>query len=178
MRSSQWILLAASVAIGVVWTFIVQRWLLLVVFPTLILGQGMRLENFIDKSNTPAFTVLWAGCLTALFIWIGVTMVVRPRSSAQVRWQQPQWWLAASGLVIFGCLCMTWFVVLYWQITRISPTSMSGMHYYPVPAQGWILLLSLVVFDVMLLFWLPTLLASPRTYRLVVPGAVTLLGSR
>ena len=31
---------------------------------------------------------------------------------------------------------------------------------------------------VILLFWLPTLLASPRTYRLVVPGAVTLLGSR
>ena len=26
--------------------------------------------------------------------------------------------------------------------------------------------------------WLPTLLASPRSHRLVVPGAVTLLGGR
>jgi hypothetical protein len=41
-----------------------------------------------------------------------------------------------------------------------------------------VVLLGFVLLDVILLFWLPTLLASPRTYRLVVPGAVTLLGSR
>ena len=35
-----------------------------------------------------------------------------------------------------------------------------------------------VVLDVALLFWLPTLLASPRSYRFVVPGAVTLFGGR
>jgi hypothetical protein len=40
------------------------------------------------------------------------------------------------------------------------------------------LLLVFVVFDVLLLFWLPTLLASPRSYRFVVPGAVKLLGGR
>jgi hypothetical protein len=35
-----------------------------------------------------------------------------------------------------------------------------------------------VIFDVILLFWLPTLLASPKTFRLVVPGAVRLMGGR
>lgn len=48
----------------------------------------------------------------------------------------------------------------------------------PRTSRGWLLLMGFVMLDVILLFWLPTLLASPRTYRLVVPGAVTLLGSR
>jgi hypothetical protein len=52
------------------------------------------------------------------------------------------------------------------------------MNYYPIPPEGWLLLMVFVIIDVVLLFWLPTLLASPRTYRLVVPGAVRLLGGR
>jgi hypothetical protein len=39
-------------------------------------------------------------------------------------------------------------------------------------------LLVLVILDVALLFWLPTMLASPKSYRLVVPGALKFLGGR
>ena len=178
MHRSQWIALAASVAVGVIWTFNIQKWLLLAIFPGLLLGQGMQLQTFINGSSTPAFAVLWAGCLSALLIWIVTTLTARPKSSSQVREKQPQWWLAAISLVVFGWLCMTWYTVLYWTFTSTSPTQIPGMHYYPVPPQGWAVLLLLVIVDVTLLFWLPTLLASPRTYRFVVPGAVTLLGSR
>lgn len=48
----------------------------------------------------------------------------------------------------------------------------------PYPPAGWLLLMVFVIFDVILLFWLPTLLASPKTFRLVVPGAVRLMGGR
>jgi hypothetical protein len=60
----------------------------------------------------------------------------------------------------------------------VSPIPGSAYTNYPVPPGGWLLLMGFVMLDVILLFWLPTLLASPRTYRFVVPGAVTLLGSR
>ena len=89
---------------------------------------------------------------------------------------QPMWWIAAVVLTLFGWLCLAWFTVFVWSVTGTSPSA--GMNAYPVPAGGWIVLMGFVVFDVMLLFWVPTLLASPRTYRFVVPGAVTLLGSR
>lgn len=178
MRNLQWALLAGSVAIGIIWTFLFQNWLLLVIFPGLLLGKGMNLQSFLGGASSPAFAVLWGGCLTALIIWIITTMATHPKSSSQVRAKQPQWWLAVAGLVVFGWMCITWYTVLFWQVTRTSPTQVTGMYYYPVPPQGWILLMLLVVLDVILLFWLPTLLASPRTYRFVVPGAVTLLGSR
>jgi len=47
-----------------------------------------------------------------------------------------------------------------------------------VPPGGWITLLVLVILDVALLFWLPTMLASPKSYRFVVPGALKYLGGR
>jgi hypothetical protein len=91
---------------------------------------------------------------------------------------QPMWWVAAIVLSVFGWLCLGWFTIFTWQVRGLSPIDGSGMNFYPVPAGGWILLMGFVLLDVVILFWLPTLLASPRTYRLVVPGAVTLLGSR
>ena len=86
------------------------------------------------------------------------------------------WWIAAVVLTIFGWLCLAWFTVFVWSATGTSPSA--GIDSFPVPAGGWIVLMGFVVLDVMLLFWVPTLLASPRTYRFVVPGAVTFLGSR
>jgi hypothetical protein len=87
------------------------------------------------------------------------------------------WWLAAILLTIYGWLCMGWYNIFQWKLSGTSPVP-GGMNYYPLPTGGWVVLLGFVLLDVVLLFWLPTLLASPRTYRLVVPGAVTVLGSR
>lgn len=178
MRILQWILLGTSVAVGVVWVFLFQNWLFLVIFPGLLVGPGLNLQNFLQFGSSPAFTVLWAGCMTALLIWLARTMTSRPRSSAQVRSMQPQWWLAVVLLTGFGWLCLGWFTIFRWQVTGTSPIEGAGVNFYPVPPGGWILLIGFVLFDVILLFWLPTMLASPRTYRFVVPGAVSILGSR
>jgi hypothetical protein len=35
-----------------------------------------------------------------------------------------------------------------------------------------------VILDVAILFWIPSLISSPRNYRLVVPGATKFLGGR
>ena len=180
MKTTQWILLLTTVALGVVWIFIAQNWIFLNLFSGLLVGPGlgMDLNNYLQLGSSPAFTVLWAGCMSALLIWIGVTWSATPRSSGQTRMMQPMWWIAAVLLSVFGWICLGWFTIFTWQVSGLSPIDGSGMNFYPVPAGGWILLMGFVLLDVVILFWLPTLLASPRTYRLVVPGAVTLLGSR
>jgi hypothetical protein len=178
MRILQWALLGASVAVGLIWVFLFQNWLFLVIFSGLLVGPGLDLQGFLQSGSSPAFSVLWVGCISALLIWLARTMASRPKSSAEVRSMQPQWWLAAALLTGFGWASLGWFTVFQWQVTGRSPIEGAPFNSYPVPPGGWILLFGFVVLDVILLFWLPTMLASPRTYRFVVPGAVSILGSR
>ena len=178
MKTQQWLLLMASVALGIIWIFLCQNWIFLNLFPGILVGGGIpNLFVFLQTASSPAFTVCWAGCITALMIWIGITWSSQPRSSKQTRRMQPMWWVAAAVLTVFGFLCLGWFTIFQWQVTGTSPVQ-GGPNFYQVPAGGWVVLLGFVLLDVALLFWLPTLLASPRTYRLVVPGAVNLIGSR
>ena len=111
MRNLQWILLAACVALGVLWIFLGQNWIFLNLFPGLLVGPGLRLDDYLQTGSSPAFVVFWAGCITDLMIWIGVTWSSRPRSSAQTRQMQPMWWVAAILLAVFGWLCLGWFTV-------------------------------------------------------------------
>jgi hypothetical protein len=157
---------------------LLQNWLFLNIFPGLLVGPGLNLNDYLQTGSSPAFTVLWFSCMTALLIWISTTLTTRPGSSRQVRQIQPLWWLAAVVLVVFGLLCLSWFTIFQWQVTGTSPIEGANVNFYPVPAGGWFLLIGFVLIDVIVLFWLPTVLATPRTYRFVVPGAVTLLGSR
>jgi hypothetical protein len=152
--------------------------LFLNLFPGLLIGPGLNLEEYLQTGSSPSFTILWFSCLVALLLWFYTTITSRPRNSDEVRRMKPRWWLAACLLVILGWLYQLLFTVFIWQVRAVSPTNISGMNYYPIPPGGWLLLIFFVILDVILLFWLPTLLASPRTYRLVVPGAVRLLGGR
>ena len=177
MRKNQWLYLAGSVAAGLIWIFLIQSNIFLNLFSGVLQIPGGNLANFLQIGSSPAFQVFWFGCITALMIWIGVTWKSRPRSSSQTRQMQPMWWLAAVILIVYGWLCLGWFTVLQWQVTGTSPVQ-GGTRYFPLTTSGWLLLMVFVVIDVVLLFWLPTLLASPKNYRLVVPGAVKLIGSR
>jgi hypothetical protein len=99
-------------------------------------------------------------------------------NSAEVREMQPTWWLCAFFLVILGWVYQLFFTILKWQISGTAPVEGIDTNYFQVPPGGWITLLVLVILDVGLLFWLPTMLASPKSYRLVVPGAMRFLGGR
>ncbi|MCP9771346.1 hypothetical protein KBY66_01675 [Synechococcus sp. Tobar12-5m-g] len=178
MRPSEWISLLACVIVGTLWVFLGQNALFLNVFAGWLVGPGLNLQDFLQTGSSPSFTVLWIGCLTALLIWYWHTFSRSTRSSAEVRRMRGRWWLAALLLVLFGWFSQLTFTVFRWQVTGTSPLEGGGVNYYPVPPMGWILLLVVVVLDVILLFWLPTVLASPRSHRFVVPGAVTLRGGR
>jgi len=178
MRNSDLISLLLAVTAGVLWIFLGQNYLFLNLFAGILVGPGLNLQDYLQAGSSPSFTVLWAGCISALLIWYAVTFGSRTNSSSQVRAMQGMWWIAAIILVIFGWLCQYIFTVFRWQVTSTSPLQGGGMNYYPIPLGGWILLLGFVILDVILLFWLPTFLASPGSFRLVVPGAVTLKGGR
>ena len=178
MKNTQWILLAASVALGIMWIFIIQNWIFLNGVYAVITPRGADIRNFIQVGSSPAFTVLWAACISALMIWIAQTLTGRPKSSQETRRLRPMWWIAFLLLVVFGWLCLSWFMIFTWTITSTAPYEGAGVNYFPMPAGGWLVMAAFVFVDVILLFWVPTLLASPRTYRFVVPFAVKLLGSR
>jgi hypothetical protein len=178
MRTTQTIWLGFSVMGGILWVFLVQNWLFLNIFPGLLVGPGLDLEGYLQTGSSPSFTILWISCLVALLIWLFTTSNARPRNGEEVRRKQPLWWLAASILLLLGWLSQLLFTVFIWQVRGESPTGVSGMNYYPIPPGGWLILMLFVLLDVILLFWLPTLLASPKSYRFVVPGAVRLLGGR
>ncbi|MCF8140497.1 MAG: hypothetical protein K9J75_05260 [Cyanobium usitatum Tobar12.5m-G36] len=173
MHSKQYILLGISFLIGILWVFIAQNWILLNIFSGLL---GQSISVYLTQISSPSFTVLWFSCITALGIWIVTTLNGKPRNAAEVRVMQPLWWLAASVLVLLGWLYQLIFTVFIWQVQGASPVEGSGVNYYALPFAGWLLVLGAVMLNVLLLFWLPTLLATGRTYRFVVPGAVRLLG--
>jgi len=81
-------------------------------------------------------------------------------------------------LVLLGWFYQLVFTVLISQFSGTAPVEGVEANFYQVPPEGWAALLVLVILDVGLLFWLPTMLASPKSYRLVVPGALKFFGGR
>ena len=124
MRNLQWLLLMASVAVGIIWIFICQNWLFLNIFPGLLIGNGLPLIAFLQTGSSPAFTVFWAGCITALMIWIGVTWSSQPYSSKQTRQMQ-----------LFGGLLLVCFSFLDCFVCVGSPSS-NGKSSEPVLFKG------------------------------------------
>jgi hypothetical protein len=170
MRNNEWVSLLIAVVIGVLWIFLGQPFIFEKAIPTLLVGPGMILQVFLQRGTTPAFTVFWSGCISALLVWYFITFTARTSSSSQVRKMRGMWWLAALALVIFGWLCQLFFFIFQWIL--------QGQSMFLIPIVGWIMMLLIVVVDVALLFWLPTVLASPRSFRLVVPGGVSIKGGR
>jgi hypothetical protein len=151
MRTSQYILLAFSVTGGIIWIFLIQNFLF-----------SDPLAGFLSqKSSNRSFVLLWISCLIGLMAWLFFTIKSKTRNADEVMQMRSRWWLTAMSLIGLG-----WFY--QWLILRADP----------LPPEGWFILLLFVPVDVLLLFWIPTLLASPGSYRYVVPGAVKLLGGR
>jgi len=178
MKPKQFISLIACVIAGALWIFIGQNFVLLNVLGGLISGGGLDLLQFLDSASSPSFQALWFTCAAVTLIWLFTTTKKSPVNSAEVREMQPIWWICTMVLVLLGWFYQLLFTVLIWQFSGTAPVEGVDTTYFTVPPGGWATLLVLVLFDVGLLFWLPTMFASPKSYRLVVPGALKFLGGR
>lgn len=170
LQPKQYGLLGICIAAGIVWISILQNWLLLNIFSDILAGPGLNLENFLQTGSSPSFTALWITCFFALLFWLFVTSRSNPRNSDEVLRKKSLWWIIAGILSVLGCLYQQWYMVLVWIGLQSKV--------YPITPGGNLLLIFFVIFDVLLLFWLPTVLATPRNFRLVAPGAVKLFGGR
>ncbi|KKZ13922.1 MAG: hypothetical protein TQ37_02880 [Candidatus Synechococcus spongiarum 15L] len=125
-------------------------------FRNVFAAPGLQLQQFLAEGPPTLFVVFWFCNVGATLFWFVRTMRRRTASAAMVAKMRAQWWIAAVLLLVAGLVC---FVIRIW-----SP-------FPQVPPLGIILLLVLLLVDEALLFWLPTVLASPRSYRLVAPGS-------
>lgn len=178
MKPNQIVFLITCTIAGVLWIFIGQNLVLLNLFAGLLGGGGLNLIQYLETASSPSFQALWFTCIAVTLIWLATTGRKSPMNSAEVREMRPTWWICATVLVLLGWFYQLVFTVLMWQISGTAPVEGVDANYFPVPPGGWATLLILVIFDVGLLFWLPTMLASPKSYRLVVPGAMKFLGGR
>lgn len=172
MKVPQLLTLVGCVLIGSLWTFIGQNLVLLTLFEGLLSAPGMPLDQYVSDASSPSFRMLWLTCIIAILIWCVMTTRKSPINSAEVRKMRPVWWIYLAILVGLGCIYQLFFTVFQWQLSGIAPVEGLQGYYFPIPPEGWIAVLLLVIFDVGLLFWLPTMLATPKSYRFVVPGAI------
>ena len=178
MKPQQFALLIACAIAGILWIFIGQNLVLLHVFAEFFSGGGLNLSDYLDSASSPSFRALLFTCFAVTLIWLMKTAKKSPMNSVEVREMRPAWWICATVLVVLGWFYQLVFTVLILQFSGIAPVEGVEANFYPVPPGGWATLLVLVILDVGLLFWLPTMLASPKSYRLVVPGALKFLGGR
>ena len=178
MKSQQFVRLIACVIAGMLWIYLGQNFVLLNLLAAPFSGGGMNLQVFLESASSPSFIALWFTCIAVTLIWLVTTNNRSPVNSAEVREMRPAWWICATVLVLLGWVYQLVFTVLIWQLTGSPPFEGAPGNYFPVPPGGWVTLLVLVILDVGLLFWLPTMLATPKSYKLVVPGAMKFQGGR
>ena len=53
MKTMQWLLLMASVAIGIAWIFLGQNWIFLNLFPGIMVGPGLKLDDYLQTGSSP-----------------------------------------------------------------------------------------------------------------------------
>lgn len=161
MTPTQLTRLATVVVLGLLWIGLGQDLLFQNLLVNLFAGPGVTLNTLFPSAINPAFQALWIACATGVLIWFWLTYKTRPSSAQQAVSIGNSWWVIACVNVFVGWALMAGF-----------------LRNDPIPASGWLTLLIFGVIDVAICFWLPTLMATPRTFRLVVPGAVKFFGDR
>lgn len=142
--------------VGAVLNFWILPSLMKAVFLNVFAAPGLQLQQFLVEGPPKLFTVFWCCNVGALIFWFSRTMGRRAASAARVSAMRTRWWIAGGLLLAAGLVCSAFSIwIPFPQVSLL----------------GHILLLVLLLVDEVLLFWLPTVLASPRSYRLAAPGA-------
>jgi hypothetical protein len=173
MRWHQWLLLVVGVVIGTVLTLVVPRYLLENVLTGAFLTPDLDYPAFLDGAFQPATFTLWLLNIAVLLGWIGFTWSRRPASSRRIRQSRSLWMILFVFLILAGLLLFVAFTALGLSALAGGPGGA-----FPISPIGGLVLTALAVLNPLVLFWLPSLFATPRNFRFVPPLAVTVLGGR
>jgi hypothetical protein len=154
--------LVTVAVLGLLWIGIGQDLLFQNVLIDLFAGGNVSLDTLFRDAINPASRALWVVCAGGYLTWYLRTDKARPKSAKEAQQNGTTWWWSIALTNVFmGWLLMVGYL---WN---------AGL-----PASGWLTVLVFVILDVGLCFWVPTLVATPRTFRLVMPGAVKFFGDR
>ncbi len=168
---SEYIWLCVTGVVGVLWLFVVKRWLLADILP---LATVPNPPEWVEQVYTwSAIASLLLGFGLAL-IWIYRSSKARFASSRAARARTGAWWLWAILLyiVLFGLYLGIELGIGYPYTQPGSGEVVTAGVVETVFANaplGWMALF--LVIDGALLFWLPTALSSLGTLRYITPGA-------
>ena len=149
------IILVVLLVLGAACNFVVLPGLV-TSFRNVFAAPGLPMQQFLDEGPLTLFKVFWFCNVGAVLAWVYRTSQRCAASAARVARMRGHWWITASLLLAAGLVCSAFTI---W------------IPFPQVSLMGTILLLVLLLVDEALFFWLPTVLASPRSYRLVAPGA-------
>lgn len=162
MTAAQRTRLAIVALLGLIWIGPGQDQVFQILLVDLFAGPGVTLGSLFQSAVNPAFRAVGISCATGYLIWLWITYKTRPSSAEEAAATGTLWWWTIAWANVF----------VGWALMALF------LRNDPIPASGWLTLLIFVVIDVAICFWLPTLMATPRTFRLVVPGAVKFFGDR
>jgi hypothetical protein len=137
-----------------------QQWLL--ASPELIASLGVNTQQSAwTQSVMPSVTYgSWISSLCATLLWIYSAQNGRFVSSKQALSMRLTWWIYALSLYALMS------IILYSFIYAVSGIVASEIQYF--------ILLIVFPLDIILLFWLPTAMATPGTLRYIPPLAFNL----
>lgn len=150
------VILVVLLILGAVCNFVVLPALAATTFRDVFAAPGLPMQQFLNQGPPTLFRVFWFCNVGAVLAWFLRTSQRRAASAAGVAKMRGHWWLTACLLLAAGLVCTAFTI---W------------IPFPQVSLMGEALLLALLLVDEALFFWLPTVLASPGSYRLVAPGA-------
>lgn len=160
MKTKEFIALIITGAIATVVILWLQPYLFSSVIPFSM--NSRELDNWLGKVFWPTTWMIYGLGVFLTLIWIGKAAKSRYSHANQVLANGGLWWL----LCIFcGLLSLIGFLIISFFTGWLN----DGQSLEPL----WILPPFIVV-DVVLLYWLPTAIATPRSFRYLPPFSMTL----
>jgi len=152
--------LLVTFAIISIWVLMVQPNLFASVIPFSMTNND--LQDWLGAVFVPTNWVVYSLGIICLLIWFGWAKVSRWINAKAVLSNRFWWWLL---LVLYGLFSL----IVFFAISFFTGWLNDGQSLEPL-----FIVPPFILFDITLLYWLPTALATPRSLRYVPPLSMTL----
>lgn len=110
-----------------------------------------QLRGTFHQAGRDIYQIFWLLLIVSQFVWFWCA------NKQSVSTARRAWWLIAGGVWVVG-LSLVVFEVWLFRLFGLSGV-------------GFLMLCSLLLIDILVLFWFPTVLLAPAAQRLTPPGA-------
>ena len=157
--------LLISTTIGLIWLFIAAPFLFSDIFP---IQNIPSITSWVEQVYQVASIGILIVCTSCTLFWIFHSIRARFDRSKHARRNEVFWWILSIILFVLAYII---YLIVEGTYTSIQPGGTGGTVPY-TPPYAWMGFVVLI--DVLLLFWLPSALATMGTLRYVPPGSMTL----